>query len=149
VLRRITVGQRVAWAPASRWAASRPFSRARGRHLDHARLLAHQAGRRPLYKAKQAVVFLLLLSLFHRRRLAPPLTTVAVELLPATQTAPSHSPRPHAPLGPTALAFFFHPNHRTTVSFSNAGDRAPLSRLRWPALSTVSQCLLVASLQSL
>jgi hypothetical protein len=106
VPRQITDGQRAAWAPASRRAASRTFLRVLGRHLDRTRLLAHQMGRRPLYKAKQAVVFLPLLSLFHRHRLAPPLAAAAVEPPPTTQIALSYSPRPHASSGPPKLALF-------------------------------------------
>jgi hypothetical protein len=95
-------------------AASRTFSRALGRHLVRARLLAQQTGRRPLYKAKQAVIFLPLLSLFRHRRLAPPLATAAVEPPPTTQVASSYSPRPRASSGPPELAFFLpkSPHHR-------------------------------------
>jgi hypothetical protein len=56
-------------------------------------------------------------------------------------------PPSYAPPGPLALANL-RPNHRTTTSLPISGDRAPPSRLTWPALSTASQRLLVASLHS-
>jgi hypothetical protein len=106
VPRPITTGHRAAWAPASRRAASRSFSRAPG---PPARRLAPSSdphcGR--AYKYVELAVNHLCFSVFTATATAaPPLAAAAVEPPPATQIAPASSPRPLAPRGPTGLAVF-------------------------------------------
>jgi hypothetical protein len=105
VPRPIAAGHRAAWAPASRRATSRSFSRALG---PPARRLAPssdlQYDRRPIYNRVHREPFF---SVFTAAATAaPPLAAAAVEPPLATQIAPASSPRPRAPHGPTGLAVF-------------------------------------------
>jgi hypothetical protein len=86
--------------------------------------------------------------------LAPPLAAAVVKPPPATQTISSCSPRPCAPLGPTALAIFLpkSPHHRfllqhRRLSITEPPHMAsPLHRLLAPpsgfVVITVSSCCL-------
>jgi hypothetical protein len=102
---------------------SRPFSRAPG---PPARCRAsssdHHHGR-ALYKPEITVEHFSSLFCHRRRRLAPPLAAATVEPPPATQTTPSHSPRPRAPHGPTVLALFSPKIAAPLFLVPNSGDR--------------------------